>query len=269
LPHQLENFRFTRSRLLIGLFRRLEASALRTSDAVITICPDLADYARERMPDTDRHFLIENSILDEVKLVGDELPDGADRGRSAVPALPENARLVVYAGTLEPYQGIELLLQAFTGVRRREPRAFLLVVGGSSAQVEHFRELANELGLQGQYHFTGRLSQERAREHSRRADVLVSPRIDGTNTPLKIYEQLASGIPLVATDIPAHSQILSPEVAFLASPEPEPFSDALVAALTRDDERSRRVEAARRLYQERYSRAVYRERLAQMLNALR
>ena len=46
LPEQLINFKFTRSKFLLGLFRRLEEASLRNSDAVITICPDLAEYAQ-------------------------------------------------------------------------------------------------------------------------------------------------------------------------------------------------------------------------------
>ena len=51
------------------------------------------------------------------------------------------------------------------------------------------------------------------------AQVLVSARIHGTNTPLKIYEQLASGRPLVATRIWSHTQVLSESVCFLADPD--------------------------------------------------
>src|ERR671910_87472 len=68
LPQQLENFQFTSSRALIWLFERLERASLTGADAVITICPELARLAIDRMPDPSRHFLIENSLLDEVRL---------------------------------------------------------------------------------------------------------------------------------------------------------------------------------------------------------
>ena len=44
LPEQLRNFQFTESRVLIRAFEWLENSSLRASDAIITICPALADY---------------------------------------------------------------------------------------------------------------------------------------------------------------------------------------------------------------------------------
>jgi len=68
LPQQLTNFKFTKSRFLIGAFKWLEDNALRAADAVITICPDLRDYALSTGLSGDRHLLIENSIFDDVRL---------------------------------------------------------------------------------------------------------------------------------------------------------------------------------------------------------
>ena len=62
-------------------------------------------------------------------------------------------------------------------------------------------------------------------------DVVVSPRSRGTNTPLKIYEILASGIPLVATRIESHTQVLSRAICFLADPEPAALARAIESAL--------------------------------------
>ena len=52
------------------------------------------------------------------------------------------------------------------------------------------------------------------------ADVLVSPRSRGTNTPLKIYQYLRSGRPIVATRLLTHTQVLSDEIAILTAPTP-------------------------------------------------
>ena len=63
------------------------------------------------------------------------------------------------------------------------------------------------------------MPQALARRYTSMASVLVSPRSTGTNTPLKVYEQVASGVPLVATRIYSHTQILDDEVAFLLEPD--------------------------------------------------
>jgi glycosyltransferase involved in cell wall biosynthesis len=68
LPEQLTNFKFTTFRPLIRLFQWLEDRCLEASDATITICPSLYDYARSISSDPGKVCLIENSIFDEVQL---------------------------------------------------------------------------------------------------------------------------------------------------------------------------------------------------------
>ena len=55
------------------------------------------------------------------------------------------------------------------------------------------------------------------------AAVLISPRLDGTTTPLKIYSYLHANKPIVATNITAHTQLLSPETAVLVEPNKDPL----------------------------------------------
>ncbi len=204
LPRQLTSFEFTRSRFWIGLFERLERSSLRAADAVVTISPSLARYGIERIPDEARHFLIETSIVEEVKLKARPLASAA-RGEGGEHELPPDRRLVAYAGTFEPYQGLDLLHEAFRRIRRERRDVSLLLVRGTPGQVERYRRLAVELGIDTDCVFTGRIGQIAARQLAATAAVVTSPRLEGTSTPLKIYEQLAGGIPLVATRIEAHT----------------------------------------------------------------
>jgi len=272
LPQQLTNFQFTTSKFLIGLFKKLEDACLHAADAVITICPDLSDYVNRLVPDKDKHLLIENSIFDPVKTLS---RSSDSNGTSSVlynqekpPEPPQDKRLVVYAGTLEPYQGIDILISASKKVVTKNPDAFLLIVGGTKAQVRHYSRLAEKCGLGPYILFTGRVDQTLAKQYCRLASVLVSPRSDGTNTPLKIYEQLASGIPLVATNIYSHTQVLSNDVAFLVEPEPADMARGVLAALNSDGDSQRIVANARRLYEQKYSRPVYEKKMRQLLELL-
>ncbi|MGB5573162.1 MAG: glycosyltransferase family 4 protein, partial [Thermoanaerobaculia bacterium] len=204
LPQQLTNFEFTRSKALIGLFERLESWALRKADAVITISPALADRVRtQKIPGA--LFLIENSIFEEVQTAPSS--PSLETTEEDLPDLPAGRPTVGYVGTLETYQGIDILLDAFALVRESIPEAFLLIVGGTPEQVEKYQAMARRLDLTEACLLTGRLSQNMARRLLAEVDVVVSPRSRGTNTPLKIYEILASGIPLVATRIESHTQV--------------------------------------------------------------
>jgi len=266
LPQQLTNFAFTKSKILIGLFDRLETHSLALADAVITISPALAEYAKSRMSHQDRHFLIENSLFEEVRLTTSTAAGAT--GSAPVPSLPEDRKVVAYAGTFESYQGLHLLIPAFAQVHERKVDAFLLMIGGSPNQVDRYRGLAVQLGIEDHCLFTGILDQSTTRRLLQRAQVLTSPRSEGTNTPLKVYEQLASGQPLVATRVPSHTQILSDEVCFMADPDPESLAEAILEALENPTRSARTVKAAQRLYEEAYSRSAYEQKMKQLLECL-
>ena len=63
------------------------------------------------------------------------------------------------------------------------------------------------------------------------ADVLVSPRSRGTNTPLKIYQYLRSGKPIVATRLLTHTQVLDDDTAILTGVSAAEFADGILSAL--------------------------------------
>jgi len=264
LPQQLANFRFTNSRLLTRMFEALERAALRSATAVITICPDLAEIVKPRIQNPEAHFLIENSIFEAVGLSGGLNGSAASIGMPAMPAAP----VVLYTGTFEAYQGIDLLIDAFARVNAQRRDASLLLVGGTPAQVAHYRALADSRGLNGNCTFTGRVPPATARCLTRRATVLTSPRVLGTNTPLKIYEQPASGIPLVATRIHSHTQVLDDEVCFLVEPTPESMATGILDALSNGSRAESVTRNAMALYESRYSRPVYEEKMRGLLKLL-
>lgn len=267
LPQQLSNFDYTESKIIHGLFKKLEDSSINAADAVITICPDLADYVESVIVDSSKHFLIENSIFEPVNLSDKTYADTAPPSAVAED-VPKNKKYLVYAGTLEHYQGIDLLISAFRRASEQLPDIFLIIVGGTDEQVEKYRSFAAAEGVKEKSLFTGRLPQSQAAYYSEMADVLVSPRTEGTNTPLKVYQQLASGKPLVATNIYSHTQVLSDDVAFLTSPEAAAFGDAIISAMSDRDLAEQNVRNALRLYEEKYSRTSYVSKLQQLMGTL-
>jgi glycosyltransferase involved in cell wall biosynthesis len=273
LPQQLTNFQFTESKFLIKIFKGLEDSCLHAVDVVITICPDLASYVKNIIQNNEKHFLIENSIFEPVKLrssaAADYSPIVSFFDKAGEPFTPPSEKkLIVYAGTLEPYQGIDILLKAFQLVFDEFSNAFLLIVGGNSEQVAHYSNLASKNGIKEDTHFTGQVEQELAKYYCGLASVLVSPRTEGSNTPLKVYEQLASGIPLVATNIYSHTQVLNNDVAILVEPEPNDMARGILRTLRSDDGVKQITENAKRYYQENYSRPIYEAKMRRVLEIL-
>jgi len=274
LPQQLTNFQFTNSKFIKNFFRILEKYCLRSADVVITICPDLADYVGGLIQNNKKHLLIENSIFEPVKLMFNPNLQNSEKQvdsnqKEEKIRLPQGKRFIVYAGTLEPYQGIDILIDAFRRVVDKTQDAFLVIVGGNEAQVKLYYRLAESFGLKNNVLFTGRVPQLVARHYCNLASVLVSPRSGGTNTPLKIYEQLASGIPLVATNIYSHTQVLDDTVAFLVNPEPDDMADGILKALNLDNDRCSIAVNAKKLYDQKYSRPVYEKKMRNVLELLK
>ena len=78
------------------------------------------------------------------------------------------------------------------------------------------------------------------------ADVLVSPRAFGGNLPLKIFDYLAAGRPIVATDISTHRAVLTQHTAVLVQPNAEALADGIVSILRSPSKARELGDAARR-----------------------
>ena len=270
LPQQLTNFKFTTSKTLIGLFKYLEDRCLHSAEAVITICPDLRDYVDSIIIKKEKHFLIENSIFEDIKLKRPTVVknNNISEENNLNGFVKEGEELLVYAGTLEKYQGIDILVKSMKEVVSKSDSVKLLVAGGTKEQVTEFSNLAESLGLSEKVKFTGRVPQNIAKDYTNKADILLSPRSDGTNTPLKIYEQLASGKPLVATKIYSHTQVLTDDVAFLVEPTPEDMAKGILSAIQDKQGAKDKVTNAMKLYEDVYSRKVYKTKLKKLLESL-
>lgn len=225
LPQQLSNFSFSRSRVLLAVFRWMERLFITRSQAIIVICPQLAETVRQVAPDATP-VLIENAPgSGGAPVAGQGLRTRQEFGLSA------STPLVVYTGTFEAYQGLDLLFSAMAVVTGQRPDARLLLAGGRPEQVERAREQAHRAGIGAVTVFTGERPAEEIPQFLDAADVLVSPRSTGTNTPLKIYQYLRAGRPIVATRLLTHTQVLTDDISILTEPSAEGLAQGIMQAL--------------------------------------
>jgi glycosyltransferase involved in cell wall biosynthesis len=257
LPQQLGNFRYSKSGLLIRLFTWAEEQMVHGSQSVITICQELQDTV-VAMGAGDRSMLIENVMGGDV----DEPPTLAPEAVRSHWGIAADAPLALYTGTFEAYQGVDLLIDASAHLARQVPAARVLVVGGDAGQVESARQRAREAGAGDVMIFTGQQPAREIPSYVAACDVLVSPRIRGTNTPLKIYSYLRSGKAILATNLLTHTQVLSPETARLVTPSPDAFAEAMVSLLGDAAAREALAQQARLVADRKYSRQVYLQRTA-------
>jgi glycosyltransferase involved in cell wall biosynthesis len=257
LPQQLTNFAFTRSRLVRRAFEWMERVVVRRSRVVIVICPQLAETV-SAIDASVPTVLIENAPG-----AGEARSDATGAGIRARLQIDRATPLVLYTGTFEPYQGLDLFFAAARIVARARPDVRFVLAGGRPEQVEQARTLVASQGLAGAVLFAGQQPADEIPAFLEAADVLVSPRSQGTNTPLKIYQYLRSARPIVATRLLTHTQVLDDDVAFLTEATPEGFAGGILRAVD-DPPRARVVGAqAKRLADTKYSYEAYLNRTRQ------
>jgi glycosyltransferase involved in cell wall biosynthesis len=262
LPEQLSNFQYSRSRLLVGAFRTLERLMVARSASTIVICRHLEGVARAIAP-AAHVVLIENAPGSVETAAASNALDV--RARSGVAA---GAPLVLYTGTFEAYQGLDLLFAAMKPVLAALPDARLLLAGGHPEQVEMARREAAQQGVAAATIFAGERPAEEIPSYLEAADVLVSPRSRGKNTPLKIYQYLRSGKPIVATNLLTHTQVLDATVAELTDPTPEAFGAGILRVLRDRDRAEALSRAARVLADTRYTYDAYVDRTREALRPI-
>ena len=135
---------------------------------------------------------------------GDTPREGSGARVRAALGLAADTPVVLYTGTFEAYQGLDLLFAAARVVAAARPDARFVLAGGRPEQIEQAQGAGARRGRGGSVVFAGQRPAEEIPEYLDAADVLVSPRSHGTNTPLKIYQYLRSGRPIVATRL-AHA----------------------------------------------------------------
>lgn len=238
----------------LKLFRPIlegfEKHAMRSADIVLPVCQSLADKVEKFAPGK-RYVLLHDMAM--------EFP--------AVPAETENLRerlgitgpLALYVGNLEHYQGIDLLLEGF--VAAKAPELSLVVIGGKESDLANYRQRVSELGISDRAHLLGPRPLNRLSYYLEQADILISPRLRGVNTPMKIYSYLLAGRAIVATRIESHTQVLDDTCARLVEPTGAAMGAALRELAADEAERKKLGDKAKEIARTRHSREAYRSAL--------
>ena len=231
-----------------GFFARL---ALRRSRGVIFISKGLRDFFETR------------GRLRSTALIA---PDGVDlRHFSGIRAskdelrkefgLPVTAKIVGYVGkyrTMGKDKGVDALIRIFSKLLKGDPNRFLLLVGIYAEELEEVRAVFTELAIpQENYRIVSHLPQAAAMRYLPACDVLVMnypdiPHYALFMSPLKLFEYMASGVPIVSTDLPSVREILDERLAVLVPPtETEALCRGIEQVLMNPESAARLSHAAR------------------------
>lgn len=204
--------------------RGIEAEVFRSADALAVVSDELVPYVTACGAEAGRVHVIRNAV--DTRHFTPQVPP------ARLASIPDGAFVVGFSGSLKAWHGLDTLLPAFRALRDRLPSAHLLVVG-EGPRKPWIEGYATAAGLADAVTLTGWVGHDGLPGLIARMDVATAPypAVEGHYfSPLKLYEYLALGRPVVASRIGQTAQVLDgTDAALLIAPgDPGALTDALL-----------------------------------------
>ncbi|WP_414530466.1 glycosyltransferase family 4 protein [Nodularia chucula] len=139
--------------------------------------------------------------------------------------LPGNSQNIcikmIYFGTLSPWQGVNLAIEALELVNKDLPANLTVIGQGKDYQIKKLKQLAFKLGIADKLTILEPISQTQLVEYIHDSDIILAPLIPSDRNlvqgccPLKILEGMATGVPVIASDLPVVRELGEDTVHFL------------------------------------------------------
>jgi len=242
--------------LVMKLYSMVEHAAVKFADAVIGTGPGLVSQV-ESMGTGTRAF----HIFDIPSSLSEPATDEIERLKKVLQQQPEEI-LITFVGSFAVYQGVDLMFEAIPHVLASSPLVRFVVIGGSDTEIAERKVALAKDGVAENVSLLGKVSPDLLPNYLAASDILLSPRISGVNTPLKILDYMKVGRAIVATDVESNRLLVDENTAFLAEPDPVAFANAIVSLSQDEVKRDAMGKAGRHLYETRYNFKKYRQRLA-------
>jgi glycosyltransferase involved in cell wall biosynthesis len=184
----------------------LDSTALRKADKLVSLTGTFKEWVVERGLRAASDVEVIPDAFDPTLYY----PQDKHQARNALD-LPPDAYIVGYAGLTFAYRRLDLLVEAFALLQGEVPDMRLLLVGGRPQEVEDLRALGAKLGIAPhRIIMPGQVDQARVALYLNASDLLAIPdTVTGmTASPLKLFEYMATGKPIVCKDMPALREVL-------------------------------------------------------------
>ncbi len=243
--------------LIIKLYAKVERFVMRKADAVICTGPGLVENA-VKYGRAARACLIPD--------IPSSLEDADKSARSEIRKIytdKDDEILVAYVGSFAVYQGIDLLFQSIPYVVENNPKTRFVIIGGSKKEIAARQAELEEAGCADNVTFAGFIDPDRLPTYLASFDILLSPRISGMNTPLKLLDYLKAEVPIVATDCEANRLILDENTAELTELTPDAFAAGILRLAADPQKRNRLTEGGKAILNERHNFKHFKEGIRQ------
>ncbi|MDP8255685.1 MAG: glycosyltransferase family 4 protein [Candidatus Alcyoniella australis] len=213
-----------RPRWEIALQRRFERTAYSLAQWIVTVTQGIKQHVVNDLSVPEPKVFVVPNGADPQRL---QPRDAAEAKRSL--KIDPDELAVGYLGNFEPYQDLDTLIEALALLNGRGVRFTALIVG-SGTRFEQVTALARERGVYERCLFTGAVSHDLVEQHIAAMDVCVVPKRPLTSgySPIKLFEYLACGRPVVVSDLPGFEIVAENGLGLTAAAEdPTALAEAL------------------------------------------
>ncbi len=242
--------------VIMKLYSMVERIAVRFSDAVIGTGAGLVRQV-DAMGTGTRAF----HIFDIPSSLSEPAEDEVERLRTELQKQADEI-LITFVGSFAVYQGVDLLFASIPQVVADFPQVRFVIIGGSGEEIVEKKAALSKKGVGEKVSFLGKVAPDLLPNYLAASDILLSPRISGVNTPLKILDYMKVGRAIVATDVESNRLLVDEKTAVLAAPSPVDFAKAITSLAGDEHKRNGMGKAGRQLYESRYNFQQYKKRLA-------
>jgi glycosyltransferase involved in cell wall biosynthesis len=241
---------------VLYLYTKVERFTARRADACIGTGPGLVNQIQAMRTGKEVHHIFDIPSS-RVEASGEQ----CDRVRNRL-SKHRREKLITYVGSFAVYQGVDLMFAAIPAVVRQRPEARFIIIGGTEAEIAERRKALGDRKVRRAVTFLGKIPPDELPPYLSASDILLSPRLAGINTPLKLLDYLKAGRAVVATNTEANRLILDETTSVLVDPSPEAFAAGIRLLLADDALRARLGRKGSRLITEKYNFDEFKKRLA-------
>jgi glycosyltransferase involved in cell wall biosynthesis len=248
--------------LIMRMYAAVERFTIRHADVSIGTGPGLAGQIKEVGAGQPIHHIFDiPSSLEEATM------EKTQRIRRKL-MRNDSELLVTYVGSFAVYQGVDLLFKAIPEVLSKQSNARFVIIGGSEDEIAKRKSQLIADHADNSVEFVGKLPPDELPDYLAASDILLSPRIAGVNTPLKLLDYLKAGRAIAATDSESNRLILDERTAILTKAEPQAFCDGICRLLNEAALRRMLGSNGRKLIDRVYNYAEFKQKLADCYAAI-